>query len=261
MDVPLAYRQKDILRRVIKERCLGPRYVELGCGDAFTMELFAELGMAGIGVDYAPVALEAAKAKRLPGASYLEADFLKLDLKREPFVLLLNVLEHFKDDASILKLMNRYLKVGGYLGLAMPAHSKAYGPGDKLAGHWRRYDREELTKKLEFAGFEVTDFYSIGYPVGNLYTGLYNLWLRMLKKDYEFKPENTPETGLKDSVKHLPGPIQAVAGFAFPILRKLIKLDRPFQRTDFGNNYLVMARKVRELAENGAKAPTGKTEP
>ena len=66
----------------------------------------------------------------------------------------------------------------------------------------------------------------------------------MLRRDYEFRPENTAQTGFKDDLGHLPTPIQRVAGVAFPILRRMILLDRPFQSTDLGNYYLIMARKI-----------------
>ena len=243
MDVPLAYRQKDILERLIRKHRLGPRYVELGCGDAFTMEALSELGMQGVGVDNSPEAVRVARAKDIPGATYLEADFLNLDLKDEPLVLLLNVLEHFEDDAAVLRLLNGYLKIGGHLFLAMPSHSRAYGPADRLAGHYRRYDRADLLAKLHAAGFEPVEVCTIGFPIGNLYTWGYNKWLRLLRRKYEFQPENTAQTGFKDDLGHVPLPIQRAAGIAFPILRRMILLDRPFQSTDLGNNYLVMARK------------------
>jgi len=244
MDVPLAYRQKDILARLIRKHRLGPRYVELGCGDAFTMEGLSELGLEGVGIDYAPEAVRVAREKNIPGATYLEADFLNLGLEDEPLLLLLNVLEHFDDDAAVLRRLNGYMKVGGHLFLAMPSHSRAYGPADRLAGHYRRYDREDLLAKLSASGFEPVEICTIGFPVGNLYTWGYNKWLRLLRREYDFQPENTAQTGFKDDLGHLPGPIQRVARIAFPILRRLILLDRPFQSTDLGNNYLVMARKA-----------------
>ncbi len=196
-----------------------------------------------MGIDSAPEALRVAREKDIPGATYREADFLDLDLHDEPLVLLLNVLEHFEDDTSVLRRVNEYMQPGGHLFLAMPSHSRAYGPADRIAGHYRRYDREELVSKLGATGFEPVEIRTIGFPVGNLYTWGYNLWLRLLRREYEFQPENTAHTGFKDELSHLPPSIQRIAGIAFPVLRRLILLDRPFQSTDRGNNYLVMARK------------------
>ena len=247
MDVPLAYRQKDILRRVIRRYGLGPRYVELGCGDGFTMELFDELGMEGTGVDYSPEAIRIAESKAFSKAKFIEGDFFDLDLKNETLIFLLNVLEHFEDDQRVLALINNFLAVDGHLVLALPAHSKAYGPGDKIAGHYRRYDRKELEEKLAGAGFEVIVVYSIGFPIGNLYTWGYNQWLKLLKTDETLEVENTKLTGMKDEVSHFPRPIQLVSKIAFPILRFLISCDFPFHRSDLGNNYLLLARKIRTV--------------
>ena len=39
--------------------------------------------------------------------------------------------------------------------LSVPAHENQYGAADELVGHYRRYGRETLTRRLHDAGFEV----------------------------------------------------------------------------------------------------------
>lgn len=67
----------------------------------------------------------------------------------------LNVLEHIEDDVSILREINQNLAQDGKLFLYVPAFMSLYTDFDKYVGHYRRYTREELEKKLVDAGFEI----------------------------------------------------------------------------------------------------------
>jgi len=66
-----------------------------------------------------------------------------------------NVLEHIRDDERVLLNAYEVLPQGGRLILVVPAEQRLYGAIDSAIGHYRRYSRENLTVKLEKAGFEV----------------------------------------------------------------------------------------------------------
>lgn len=70
-------------------------------------------------------------------------------------VVLVNVLEHIKDDVAALDGLLRILKPGGHLLLFVPALKFLYSNLDKLVGHYRRYQRAELNNKVADAGFEI----------------------------------------------------------------------------------------------------------
>jgi len=71
-------------------------------------------------------------------------------------VVSINVLEHIKDDERELKNYHAHLlKNSGALCLFVPARMEIYAHIDKDFGHFRRYARPELRRKLERAGFEV----------------------------------------------------------------------------------------------------------
>lgn len=70
-------------------------------------------------------------------------------------VVSVNVLEHVKDDATELALMQSVLRPGGHLCLWVPAIPALYSRLDRHLGHYRRYRRSELAKKLTDAGFEI----------------------------------------------------------------------------------------------------------
>lgn len=70
-------------------------------------------------------------------------------------VVSVNVLEHVEDDASELALMHSILRPGGHLCLWVPAVPALYSRLDRSLGHYRRYRRDELARKLADAGFEI----------------------------------------------------------------------------------------------------------
>jgi SAM-dependent methyltransferase len=66
-----------------------------------------------------------------------------------------NVLEHIEDDVGGLTAMFDLLKPGGAVGLYLPARPELFGSLDRAVGHFRRYTRPEIARKLERAGFRV----------------------------------------------------------------------------------------------------------
>ena len=69
--------------------------------------------------------------------------------------ILVNVLEHIKDDQLALSGIAKILKSGGYLFLFVPALNILYSKFDKKIGHYRRYQKYELGSLVSNAGFKV----------------------------------------------------------------------------------------------------------
>lgn len=71
-------------------------------------------------------------------------------------VLSINVLEHIESDETELGAYHRLLRPArGTLCLFVPARPEIYAPIDKDFGHFRRYTRSVLRKKLEKARFQI----------------------------------------------------------------------------------------------------------
>lgn len=69
-------------------------------------------------------------------------------------IVCLNVLEHIRYDEKALDNMYSLLKSKGNLILIVPAHNLLYSKLDKNLGHYRRYNKDNLSKKLIKSGFE-----------------------------------------------------------------------------------------------------------
>lgn len=70
-------------------------------------------------------------------------------------VVYVNVLEHIEDDGAEMAKAKEALKVGGHICIFVPALQWLYSDFDKSVGHYRRYHKRELKKKLTEAGYEI----------------------------------------------------------------------------------------------------------
>lgn len=148
---------------------LRGRVLEIGAGIGQTSE--AILGLPGI---EELVGLEPDSrfhhgfTARLPGVRLLGGTSADLPAD-EAFdaAVMVNVLEHIEDDAAELKVLHKRLQPSaGHLCLLVPARRELYSRLDAHFGHFRRYSRGEVRRKLVNAGFSPVKlhyFNLIGY--------------------------------------------------------------------------------------------------
>jgi SAM-dependent methyltransferase len=84
-------------------------------------------------------------AREIPGATVSVGTIAGVAGRRFDTVLYIDVLEHIKDDQSELTTAARLLRPGGRLIILAPAHQALYSSYDKALGHYRRYDRRNLS--------------------------------------------------------------------------------------------------------------------
>jgi len=240
MNVPIVEREKVLLKQLIKNVPKKKEFLEIGCGEGHITKLLNELGYKGLSIDISRKAIAIAKKKKL-NAEFRNMALEKLLVKKD-FAVMLFVLEHIKDDISALKKVHTTLTKHGKLFLSVPAHKCSYSNQDRLAGHYRRYDRGELFKKLKQSGFQVEEIRVMGFPVANVYTWIYNQYLKVLGKGTKLKAKNTEITGIKKQKGHFPGLVALNSRPMFWVLTKLVKLDYPFLKTNLGTHSILRAR-------------------
>jgi SAM-dependent methyltransferase len=159
----------------------------------------------------------------------------------KPFdvVCAFEVLEHLEDDHAALERWQRHLRPGGVLFLSVPAGRDRFGPPDVKAGHYRRYDREDLDAVLRRAGLTDTRVVAYGFPIGYLLEAGRNLIVRGESTELTFE-QRTAASGRW---------LQAPAWAATP-LRLLAmpfqQLQRPFWNSRLGTGLVARARKATE---------------
>jgi len=70
-------------------------------------------------------------------------------------VIMINVLEHIKDDQDMIRTVYHALSPGGACIVFVPALSWLYSPLDRSVGHFRRYELARLEQIMRESGFEV----------------------------------------------------------------------------------------------------------
>jgi protein-L-isoaspartate O-methyltransferase len=101
-------------------------------------------------------ALETAPART--AVEYLIGDYFRATLPKDRYdtALLINVLEHLKDDRAAVKKARSELRMDGTLVIFVPAFEVLMSDLDRRLDHYRRYTTGSLRKLLEGAGFTVT---------------------------------------------------------------------------------------------------------
>jgi len=150
-------------------RYLTPPILEIGVGHGSYADVLRGHG-GYLGVDIDPASVEEAR-RRFPSLDFRAVDvagpeFVELAREREvKTIICLNVLEHIEDDVRAVTNLARALQPGGHLLIIVPALQLLYNDLDRLAGHHRRYDRNQIRSHLAAAGLDVvrSDYFnSIG---------------------------------------------------------------------------------------------------
>jgi SAM-dependent methyltransferase len=139
---------------------LGEDVLEVGAGHGTFTEIMSERGVRVVATDVSERCVDRLRA-RFQGNDCVAVVHGGADAAagHGPFesAVLINVLEHIEDDDSVLRELSATLKPGGRLILWVPAFMFLYSDFDRQIGHYRRYRKGGLRRRLTEAGFTVTD--------------------------------------------------------------------------------------------------------
>jgi SAM-dependent methyltransferase len=252
MNVPIINRQNKLTIKFLRKIPFPNNFIEIGCGEGINLELYSKLGLKGKGIDISDKAIKLAKSKQLENIDVERKSVYDIFDGKYDLCFCNMVLEHLKDDDLALEKINSLLNVNGYLILSVPAHSNKYSLGDKLSGHFRRYNKIDLLNRLRKSDFEIEKFWNFGFPISNIYYKIYNIFLKLSKCNSVINTDNTKYSGIKAST-HLPNKLKQLFFLFVPLLNQLIKLDTFFLNTDLGTHYILLAKKVSRISPNVAK--------
>lgn len=148
--------------------------VELGCGAGFGISCYLDNVDKVYAVDHSPELLAEVKAA-YPSAKVeaVQADLIgewnDLGHIKADTIIMMDVLEHFKDDRDFLEKASKMLKPGGQIIVKVPADSKLYGNIDIASGHYRRYDRADLNALSQRLGLALSQIGLINMPGAVMY--------------------------------------------------------------------------------------------
>jgi SAM-dependent methyltransferase len=89
---------------------------------------------------------------------HIVGDYFAAKLPKDEYdtALLINVLEHLKDDRAAVRKARSELRMDGSLVIFVPAFGLLMSDLDRRLGHYRRYTTGNLRQLLEGAGFTLT---------------------------------------------------------------------------------------------------------
>lgn len=130
--------------------------LDIGCGSGLVLSLMQGQGKDISGLEPNEGLIEI--SKKLYGDLSIRhgnaEDIDKIGLKMDT-IIMMDVLEHIKDDEAQLQKLHNALKKGGRIIIIVPASKILYGKRDIRHGHYRRYSRKELKDKIAGNGFDV----------------------------------------------------------------------------------------------------------
>ncbi len=146
------------------------KFLEIGCGTGYVLsgirEARPELILYGSECFAEGLSLA---AERVGGVIWMQMDVQRIPFVEEFDVIgAFDVLEHVDQDETALMQMFQASKQGGGIIVTVPQHRFMWSRMDVCACHKRRYTKNELTRKIRRAGFEVcrvTSFVSLLFPL------------------------------------------------------------------------------------------------
>lgn len=226
--------------------------LEFGCGPGGMLYELKNMGYEVTGVELSE------EARVL--SNYLLQDFSDIqvlntaeELKEESFdyVFAFEVLEHIKDDLSALKSWLSYLRSGGCVVVSVPAHQKRWNITDVTAGHFRRYEKDDIVELLVAAGVDVVSVQTYGWPVTWLLEKVRFIVEKIKVRKDGIEPnsitigdvELSKKSGVERNTEAKMFWLYGNRYVGQPVCWALLKLQRIFYNTNLGISYIVVGKK------------------
>ncbi|MFA7174832.1 MAG: class I SAM-dependent methyltransferase [Kiritimatiellia bacterium] len=155
-------------------------------------------------------------------------------------ILAFEVLEHIEHDLLALERIHRSLRPGGFFLLSVPAFMNKWEAGDDWAGHFRRYEKDELRTKLHGCGFEICALWSYGFPITAMLYPLRQVYYRRQLKHAQ--PQDKTEASKQSGITR---PLHAPAWSPWlaHAMQPLFLLQHLARNSSLGDGWIVMAQK------------------
>lgn len=241
------FRKEIALSLIRKYVPRGSRFLEVGCATGDIGITLSKNGYNGLMIDFSDEASREVM-RNMEKEKAVDVRFERKDLfqistdEKFDLITMFEVLEHIKEDKEALKKVNDLLEQGGMFLLSVPAKRKLWGASDIIAGHVRRYDKEELTYLVKQSGFEVIKIFSYGFPWLNIAKYVRDKMAgRALKKgEGGSKTSLTKKSGMNIAAISIP-PLEVF--FKKYLLFFPMKISSLFNNMDLAEGYICLAKK------------------
>jgi SAM-dependent methyltransferase len=215
--------------------------IDVGGGNGFTTSKAKNAGFNAVLMEPSPAACRHAYMRGISDVFIGTMDDEGIMDESIEQIMLLDVLEHIKDDKMFLNNIYNKLKVGGVMLITVPSSMRLWSSEDVEAGHFRRYTRKNITKLAREAGFEI--LYS-NYFMEFLYLPV--LLVRVGLEKIGFVKERSQRTK-EEQEKITKAQFEKKSGFVGTVLNMLemIELKRleKNRKVRFGSSVILILKK------------------
>lgn len=215
--------------------------LEVGAGEgALGARLAGRYSYVGVEPDATSASIARQRLAQIRSGTLVEGELSALGRDAAfDLVCAFEVIEHIEDDADALRAWQTRLRPGGWVLLSTPAHPDRFDAGDRLAGHYRRYERRGLAGLLDSTGFEEVVVWSYGFPLGYVLESVRNTLARRQEPKLGSMAERTAASG-----RYLQPP-QGLGWVTRALSAPFSVAQRPFLRTDLGTGLVARGRRPR----------------
>jgi SAM-dependent methyltransferase len=193
-----AWLRFDAIKRLLEQHEVGS-VLEIGAGQGSVgVFLSRQFDYTGLELDHESYETACARFRRYgidPDGRLLHGGLELVEGRQFDVVCAFEVLEHFEQDDETLRSWGELVKPGGWVMVSVPAGAKRLGAADRKAGHYRRYDREDMQRLLDACGFGNGSVINYGFPVGYVLEHGRNLLARRALRRRLSYEERTRESG------------------------------------------------------------------
>ncbi len=232
--------RKHLIRKILQTESIENRTcLEIGYGAGDMLLMYAKMGLKVDGYDFSPIAYQYAKTRITKNIRLFEHED---DIQENfyDYLFAFEVIEHIQEDEKALQRFGNYLKVNGRIILSVPSHMSKWGNNDICTGHYRRYEKNELKKKLYATNFNFIYLWNYGFPVC---LALDMMLHRSCKKNLEVNRKTQREELSKVSGVKRKKTIFNQLVSSDVVLFPFYVLQSFFLNRDLGSGYLVLAEK------------------
>ncbi len=143
--------RRNIVFSLINEHRLPEqaKIFDFGCGSGYLVRCLQNLRYNASGQDVSAEAIEFGRGRGIKNLQVAHGPEIGLLEGSFDLALVLDVIEHIKDDYEAIRRLEEVLKPGGMAILTVPAYQWLWGVQDDVSHHFRRYNIGQLTNLIK----------------------------------------------------------------------------------------------------------------
>lgn len=176
--------------------------IEFGAGTGNFSEMISKKVPELLIVDEKPKSIEFLNLRlnHLKNIKIHKSNLKDLEIYNCDTIVLLNVLEHIKNDEDAIKKLMSFLNKDGYLIIQVPAFSCLFSDYDHMVGHFKRYEKKDIKKICTNLNLNLKELYYFN-PIGAV--GWWYNYCHKKKTEKDNKEKNETINQLKIYDKYI----------------------------------------------------------